>query len=261
MGGDGAVDVFGAGVKESVRRPAKGRTGGGDIVDQKDAGLACSASRREAARGELETSGATVTRLPAHSVPPQEFLRRKSQAPSHLCRQQLRGRPWAAHSPPGMRGDEAHDINRSRPGLSGDRSRETNPQGTGEIVVTSVFERHDNRAKDAVVLPPDHRCALWWGLATAMQAFLRALVCRRSALPAGGPGARHHGCPTYCAQTPISSSQWLIAVWTETGKQRFGCSGQNAPRMHGAYRIRSGVETGGGTDGSCVAVLEHLSTG
>jgi hypothetical protein len=82
-----------------------------------------------------------------------------------------------------------------------------------------------------------------------MQAFLRARVGRRSALPAGGPDPRHHRCPTCCAQTPISSRQWLVAVWTETGKQRFGCSGQNAPRMHGGYRIRSDVETGGGTDG------------
>jgi hypothetical protein len=253
--------VCGAGANQSVCRPANGRAGSGDIVDQKDTQTAGSASRGEAASGEPETVGATVTRLPTHSVSPQKLLRRNFQPPGHLCRQQLRGRPRAAHSPQGVGRDEADDINRSGPGLSGDRSRETNPQGTGEIVVTSVFERHDNRAKDTVVLPPDHRCPLRRWLANALQAFLRALVGWCSALPTGGPGTRHHGCPTCCAQTPISSRQLLIAVWTETGKQRFGCSGQNAPRLHSGYRIRSDVATGGGSDGRCVAVVEHLSAG
>jgi len=41
-----------------------------------------------------------------------------------------------------------------------------------KIVATAVFERHHNRAKDTVVLPPDHRRPLRWGFFDAMQALI-----------------------------------------------------------------------------------------
>jgi hypothetical protein len=71
-----------------------------------------------------------------------------------------------------MGGDGADDINRMDPGLGTDRGRETNPKWMGEIVSTSVFERHDNCPKDTVVLPPNHRCPLWRGRLNAPQTFL-----------------------------------------------------------------------------------------
>ena len=172
MGGNGAIDRLGAGTTEDLGRPSNGRPGCGDIVDEEHTLAASSPGRGKDGAREVETAGTGAARLPPQAVSSQKPLTWMSKTACHISRQQLRGRPRAAQPPQGVGRDGADDIDRFHPVLNGDHGRETGSQGMGEIVASSVFERHDHRAEHPVVLPPDHRRVLRWGRLNTVQAIL-----------------------------------------------------------------------------------------
>lgn len=172
MGGNGAEHARGTGATEGLCCAANGRAGCHDVVDQKHTQTVRPVRGGETSAWEIEPAGAAATRLPSQAVSPQERVRWFRKTACRFNRQQLRGSPRAAHPPQAMGRDGADDVNRVDPGLSGDSCREAGSERACKVVPTSMFERHNHRAKDTVVLPPDHRCPLRRGPLNTVQALL-----------------------------------------------------------------------------------------
>jgi len=242
MGTDTAIYGLCSGAEKCFGGPPESRSGGRDIVDEEQRPAAGSRAGRKAPPGQIETAGSGATGLAPEPVPSQDSDNRFLEPSGNRAGKHLGRRPRFLQSPPRVRRNGNHGVDRSSPWLGCHSRREPFTEWPCEIIAPTVLEGQDGGSEDAVVLTPYHRCPLRQGRVETVQAGHGRVFGRGAAAWTGVAGTRDGQRPAWATQTTVGSGEWMIAVWTHAGKQGLDCRNQRAPRLHGGYRTRVSTE-------------------
>ena len=158
-----------SGLVECLGGPPESRSGSRDVVDQEQGTTVRPGTSRKAPPGQLEAVGSGATGLASEPVPSQRSGHRFFEPTGNHPGEQLGCRPRFLQSPPRVRRNGNHGIDRGSPTLARNPRREPFTKRPCEVVAAAVLEGQDGGPEYTVVLTPYHRCPLLQWIVKAAQ--------------------------------------------------------------------------------------------